>query len=299
MSKVTNNEIHKLLLQLQQDVNTRCEDITKANEEGNQVLAGKIDRFGERLEKLEQRLDKIDEYHVVHTQKFEEVDGRVEEVEKQVNLGFTSLINRMNIVETEIQRFQEDIPEQLKQLRIDNDKLKEELESRTNRQLRRTLVFKNIPETKDDESYDEVKALLAKTISEHTDIPEDEAVAEIERAHREAKRDGGTRQGKRKIFAAFLNWELPQKILDKFKKRCIEDRFFGIYVDQMYGPLTTFRRNLAFEARKRLKQEGAITSGYVDFPARLMVNIPGDLNRDGKKVYKLHTNFSLHKVESK
>ena len=100
MSKVTNNEIHKLLLQLQQDVNTRCEDITKANEEGNQVLAGKIDRFGERLEKLEQRLDKIDEYHVVHTQKFEEVDAWVEEVEKQVNLGFASLINRMNIVET-------------------------------------------------------------------------------------------------------------------------------------------------------------------------------------------------------
>ena len=77
------------------------------------------------------------------------MDGRVEEVEKQVNHGFASLINRMNSVETDILHFQEDIPEQLRQLR-DNDKLKEELESRTNRQLRRTLVFKNIPETKDD-----------------------------------------------------------------------------------------------------------------------------------------------------
>ena len=175
--------------------------------------------------------------------------------------------------------------------------MKEELESRTNRQMRRTLVFRNIPERKDDESYAEVKVLLGEIISSYTNIPKEEAISGIERAHREAKRDGSPRQGKRKIFAAFLNWELPQSILDQFKKRSINDRAFDIYVDQMYGPLTTARRNLAFQTRKQLKESGAITSGFVDFPAKLMVNHAGDIDRNGKKIYKPHTNFSSYKIE--
>ena len=56
---------------------------------------------------------------------------------------------------------------------------------------------------------------------------------------------------------------------------------------------------MAFETRKALKDGGVITSGYVDFPAKLMVNFAGDINRNGKKVYKEHTNFSSHKVERK
>ena len=47
-----------------------------------------------------------------------------------------------------------------------------------------------------------------------------------------------------------------------------------------------------------LKEAGTISSGFVDFPARLMVNFPGDINVFGKKVYKLHTNFSKHDVDA-
>ena len=138
--------------------------------------------------------------------------------------------------------------------------------------------------------------LLAEVIDEHTDITKDEALAGIERAHRESKRNGGTREGKRKIFVAFLNWEIPQRILDEFKKKNIVDKNFHIYVDQMYGPMTTIRRNLAFKKRRSLINEGVITSGYVDFPARLYVSKPGDVDANGKKVYHLHHNFSSDKV---
>ena len=157
-------------------------------------------------------------------------------------------------------------------------------------------------ETKDDESYAEVevKALLGDIISSYTVISKEEALAGIERAHREAKREGGNRQGKRRIFVAFLNWELPQKILDEFRKKSINDRNFDYYVDQMYGPLTTMRRNLAFQTRKTLKEDGAITNAYVGFPAKLMVHVPGDVNRNtGKKIYRCHTDFSETKVERK
>ena len=65
----------------------------------------------------------------------------------------------------------------------------------------------------------------------------------------------------------------------------------------MYGKLTSKRRNLAFQLRKQLKADGTIASGYVRFPAKLMVNFPGDVDRSGKKIYKPHTNFSDNKVD--
>ena len=289
---VSNAELHKLITQFQDDFKSRCE----AQEKSHRSLAEKIDNFGARLDRLDTRLNTIDENHLVHSQKFVEVDEKFEEVEAKIDEYNNSVIHRLSQVESQLQRLQVELPEEIRQLRLENNKLKEELENRTNRQLRRTLIFKNIPETKDDESYSEVKELLAQTISSNSEITKEEAFACIERAHREAKRDGGVRQGKRKIFAAFLNWELPQRILDEFRKRCIADRNFNIYVDQMYGPLTSQRRNMAFQVRKTLKDEGTITSGFVDFPARLMVNKVGDVDRNGKKIYRIHTNFSDHEV---
>ena len=168
-----------------------------------------------------------------------------------------------------------------------------------NRQLRRTLIFRNIPDTKDIESYAEVKTILAGVISSNSEISNQEALEGIERAHREPKKADGTRNGKRNIYAAFLSWELAQRIVDEFRRRCIADRSFQIFVDQMYGPLTTQRRKLAYDMRKNLKEQGVISGGYVDYPARLMVNIVGDLGVDGKKKYRLHTNFSAHKVEKR
>ena len=297
MPNVTNSELHKLITQFQEDFNARCDKMSKDNADGNKVIAEKIDSFGERLDRFDQRLDRIDGDHLVHAQKFEQIESRFDEVDSKITDNLAGVLNRLAEVEHQLKRQETETSEELKKLRLENDCIKEELENRTNRQLRRTLIFKNIPENKNDESYADVKNLLADIISSYTDISKDEAVAGIERAHREAKREESTREGKRKIFAAFLDWELPQKILDQFRKKCIEDRTFKYYAEQMYGPMTSMRRNLAFEERKRLKEEGVITSAFVAFPARLLVNLPGDFDVHGKKVYKLHTDFSRHRVE--
>ena len=291
---VTNAELFKLITDFKDEMKLKCEGIKKANEEGIKILA---DDINGRLDRLDQRLDTIDETHLAHAKKLEEIDERIEEVDAKTTEGLTSAINRISKLETQIQHLEIELPNQIRQLCLENDYLREELENRTNRQLRRTLIFKNIPETKDDESYAEVKALLAKIISTHTEITNAEALAGIERAHRESKKRDGVREGRRKIFVAFLNWELPQLILNEFRKKRINDPTFDIYAEQMYGPMTSQRRNLAFQARKKLKEEGSIVSGYVAFPARLMVNLPGEVDRMGKKYYKLHENFSDHEVE--
>ena len=297
MPTVTNAELHKLITQFQEDLNSKVDRMSRENTEANKVIADKIDSFGERLDRFDQRLDRIDGDHLVHAQKFEQIEAKFDDVDLKFTNNIAGVFTRLAEVEKQLRRQESETADELKNLKLENDRIKEELENRTNRQLRQTLIFKNIPETKNDESYADVKNLLADVISTYTDITKDDAFAGIVRAHREAKREESTREGKRKIFAAFIDWELPQKILEQFRKKCIEDRTFKYYADQMYGPMTSIRRNLAFERRKKLKDEGAITSAFVAFPAKLLVNLPGDVDIHGKKVYKLHTDFSLHKVE--
>ena len=291
---VTNAELFKLITDFKADVTSKWE----ANDESNKLLAEKIDGFGNRLDRLDQRLHHIDENLLVHDRRLEEMDKKIAVVDSKVSEKVTNATDRIAKLERHLQHLEQvEFPEAIRKLQMENESLKEALESRTNRQLRRTLIFKNVPERKDDESYAEVKTLLAEIISTNTDITNEEALAGIERAHREAKRDGSSREGKRKIYVAFLNWELPQQILDEFRKKNIADRSFKIYVDQMYGPMTTQRRNMAFEMRKSLKEAGSIVSGFVNFPAKLMVNFPGDVDRNGRKIYREHKNFSDEKVE--
>ena len=183
------------------------------------------------------------------------------------------------------------------------NQLIEKVEDRTNRQLRETLVFKNIPEEGREETYMQTKELLATTINRV--IPEysyDFVFSQIKRAHRERNRnndDGrqNLRAGKRLIFAAFHSWDLCQKVIEVFRQKCIEDVNFNIAADQKYGPLTSKRRQMAFQLRRQLLDAGHISSGFVDFPAKLMVNVPGERRPDGKKLYKQHKNFSSDAVE--
>ena len=54
----------------------------------------------------------------------------------------------------------------------------------------------------------------------------------------------------------------------------------------------------SFKLRRELLDQGLITNAYVDFPAKLMVNA-GEVDIQGKKIYKPHTNFSDAKVETR
>ena len=207
---------------------------------------------------------------------------------------FAALEKRIEELEGKL-RALENVPHEINQL-------SEEIENRTNRQLRETLVFRNIPKKEGGENYHDTKKLLATTISQNCDgVTYEEALRQIKRAHRESdhrKNEAGAhvREGKRIIYAAFHSWDLCQSIIESFREKNINDRNFEITADQKYGPKTNKRRQLAFQLRKQLKANGDITSGFVAFPAKLMVNKPGDLNNNNKKVYRMQHNFSLDDV---
>ena len=285
-------------LQTQMDVNnkTLTDTLNKMMEQGNEgraKLCEKMDAFGERLKKIDDRLDQ-------YQQKHDDIDGEIAATNIKIDVVDKNCKDELQLLKDRVAELERQQQEH-QNLPGEIDAIKEEAEDRTNRQLRKTLIFRNVTECNDNESYEDTKEVLARLIVENCeDVSYNYVYDNIDRAHRESKRrprndETPSRQGKRLIFAVFHSWDLCQSILDDFRRMAIRNATFSIHVDQMYGPLTSKRRKLAFAKRKELKENGTITSGYVDFPARLMVNT-GETNELGKKVYKLHSNFSKHKV---
>ena len=271
--------------------------LTTSVQSSKTELIGKIDGISARLDGYDEKFKEIE-------RSIQSTDNHVGELQAQV--GNTNDQNRKTF--EDLNKRVADLEEKLKALNYVHKELEditENVESRTNRQLRETLIFKNVPEVEgNDESYDDTKDLLATIISENLeDITYEQAFDLIKRCHRERDRSDDDedhyRKGKRYIFAAMHSWDLCQTLIKKFRQKGINDPNFKISVEQKYGPLTTKRRKLALELRKALKENGEITGGYVKFPARLFVNFPGEVrntNYGERKIYKMHTNFSRTKV---
>ena len=161
------------------------------------------------------------------------------------------------------------------------------LEDRTNRQLRKTLIFDGLPEIA-DEKWEDTTRIVAEKIEEvsNGELSVEHAINVIERAHR--GRPSKHKQH-RKIYAAITDWRESEKIKDVFFKKNTDrstSKAQKVYCNQMYGSDTTWRRGQALKLRKDLKAAKTIESGYVKFPAKLMVRYPG--NRE----FELYRNFS-------
>ena len=167
--------------------------------------------------------------------------------------------------------------------------IEERIESRTNRQLRQTMVFRNIPENKDvEKSWDDTTSIIAEKIADLCDVTVEEAEGMINRCHRGGKpeQNGASKQKYRPIHANFFSWKDCENIISKARSPDAH-----LNVDYKYGPLTTERRNLALAKRKELKREGKLTTAFLKFPAVLMGKGPGDTK------YREIENFSTLKVD--
>ena len=173
--------------------------------------------------------------------------------------------------------------------------LEEKVEERTNRQLRKTLVIRGMEEKAADqppETWEETRVAVAKIIAKTCpSIDENHAYDIVERAHRSNKNSNYQGNAPRPVFAAITYWPDTVTITDEFRKKNIEDRNFKIAVDYKYGPMTTKRRSLAFQERRKLINNKEAISAYVAYPARLMIKT----TQRGK--YSLAKDFSKVKVD--
>ena len=277
-------------------IKSSVDEIKAANDETKAELTDKINELSGKFDAINGKLGKQTERIEKAENKVDELEAKLDNTIEKLNVDFKTLSDRVKKVEDQIGPL-EDIPKMVLELR-------EIVEERTNRQLRETLIFKNIPE-EPDEDWEKTKALLATTIAENCEtISFDDAFEGIKRCHREsakkqerAENDGRpSRAGKRNIFAAMFSWEMCQTIIESFRKKGVSQNNFNLYAEQMYGPLTTKRRGLALQLRKQLKQEGVIAGGFVNFPAKLFVNYVGHVDAEGKKIYKFHSDLSRAEV---
>ena len=144
------------------------------------------------------------------------------------------------------------------------------IEDNKNRQLRKTLIFKGLPEQKfvDEshpnpngtpkmrpENWDDTTSILATAISKTMeDTTIEDARQMIERCHRGAVSPRYKGTGPRPIFAAFTDWRDSEQVKALFRKinvRNNSDTASKVYVENKYGLRTTISRNLALKERKR------------------------------------------------
>ena len=221
----------------------------------------------------------VEEAITTFSQKYDE---RLHKLEKMLT----------NVVESSVKQAEEmehktlSLTKENEALRLKVDCLEEEIEERTNRSLRKTLIFKNIPQN-GKETWDEPTEKVAEAIHKASkgDISFDEAHDMLERCHRGKPRRAGGNAPKYPppVYAAIDDWRNSERIKDCFFNRPAN---FDVFVDQKYGKRTTWRRNQALKKRKDLKAKGDIVSGYVKYPAVLMVK-----KRHGLK-YEEFDNFS-------
>lgn len=221
--------------------------------------------FQEQLKKLEQSLSKG-------------LNDTIEKLESTIKSLSQSLSNAEKQCE-KLSSENKELKSEISKLKMNYnsqqskiDAIEERIEDRTNRQLRKTLVFRGIAEDKENETWDESKDKVAQAIEKVSNetLDKNDAYELLERVHRAAPNPHYKGSAPRPIFAAIYSWPDAEKLVELFRKANIENTN-TISCDFKYGPLTTKRRSLAYKERKKLKEEGTIISGYVAFPARLMV----------------------------
>ena len=202
---------------------------------------------------------------------------------------------------TELKEFNQDLKKEVNSLHnhvalltVRMKVQQERTEDQTNRNLRKTIIIRGVPEAVEETTWDQTKEAAVQALSTATqmDIPTLQGM--FERIHR-----GGPfalplnkrRTQPRKIHALLYDWNN----LGKLKKAISTNgRNSGIYIDQHYGPVTTERRNKANIKRRELIEEKAIVAGYVAFPAKLY----GKYQREDKN-YALIEDFSKVPIFSK
>ena len=124
MPNVSNSELLKEIRQLQEDFNLKYDGMTKENDKRNSALV-------ERLDKLDKRLDALDENHLANVRQFEKIDTRIDELDIKINQDLTSVFHRVAKIESQLQSVDIDqLSETVRQLRLDNNQLREELKNR-------------------------------------------------------------------------------------------------------------------------------------------------------------------------
>jgi len=229
------------------------------------------------------------------------LQGDLESATEKAN-NAVKLSDQLAIRVTKLEEENNHLKHKLQNANNDQAACLENVEECKNRQLRKTLIFRGIPEQKFQsssdstsagstspsrargENWDDTATVLAETMSKTLpDTSIEQARKMVERCHRSKPNPKYRGTGPRPIFAAFTDWRNSELAKDSFRTNNET-----VFAEQKVGPRTTARRNMALKLRRTLLTEKRISKAYVAFPARLMAK---ESTARGEK-YTLWKDFS-------
>ena len=135
----------------------------------------------------------------------------------------------------------------------------DDLDDTRNRSLRKSLIFRNIKQESQRESWGTTKRIMANEI--HRVIPHrypEKILSKTEKAHWSKENQSPVSQHNKvpPIIAKFTNWRFTEGIKTSLINAAKNSRNNHIvYLSQMYSAVVTNRRNEAMKVRKQLWNE--------------------------------------------
>ena len=186
---------------------------------------------------------------------------------------------RLNFITASINEQNEIVTEHTESLNILQTRITElenSLDEQINRSMRNNIIMKGITEEK-GEAWAQTKDLVSNIISRHLNLDKNMVYHGIERAHRGGNLTSNKPHNKpRNIFIRLFSTEDVKTYLDGFRNLNMNNRDMKIIISQQFSDKLSIRRNEAMIKRRELKTNGQIISGYVEYPATLMIKKAGD-----------------------
>ena len=237
----------------------KLQDTIKESEQ--RMLAALNDKCNSIIDSISENKKAIDEASKTATQAYE------------IAIEHSATLLKLEERISELEKTNDDLKqnETLQEKKIST--LQVRLEDQTCRNTRTTLIIRGIPASKEKEKWHETRKSVCTALSKAFKLNYKEVDQMIERIHRRPKSptDDNNKNDKKQetvIDAKFYDWNDSERILRLSRKYSKTSK---IFIDQRYGPDTTWRRNQALAVRKDLKANEEIVSGFVKYPAKLMV----------------------------
>ena len=225
----------------------------------NEILS----RFEEKIDKAQETAERAHQRTVDNESKIDKISAEFKAVKEKMDQQQQTLLKALDVQSVKIAT------------------LEARLEHQTNRNSRKSVIIRGVPEHQDEKTWDDCRKVVCEKLAEITHCDPETLSNSIERIHRGKP---NRHDGPRVVHALFFDWNDSEHLISSMRKHGRSSR---IYVEQRYGPDTTWRRNSALTLRKDLKAQGTITSGFIAYPAKLMVKY----NVQDRK-YTMHQDFS-------
>ena len=198
------------------------------------------------------------------------MNSRFDEIADLLAKNYSELVSKINKNEERTLVNQERITNnqaQVTELQNQVSELQKQMDEQTDRSLRCTLIFKNIPH-EEDENSSESTAVLTKAITNHcTDLSKSYVQDAIERCHRGTSNKPNSPAH---IFVKFIDWKKSQLISRAIIEKNKSNKANALNFSQMYSKGTTARRNKALEHRAELLQLNNDSHIIISYPAKVL-----------------------------